>query len=628
MSWVSELYETYEKCSDLVGIPDDAGIILLPIAHSTQNAQIEAAIDEEGKFQWAKILEKDEAVTIIPVTEDSGSRGNGNNPHPLHDKLVYVAGDYAVYDEKSNIAEYFEHYITYLESWCNSQEAHHTVAPIFRYLKKKELIQDLLKEGVLVLKDGTLSDEVKIQNIPQNEVFIRFRVVSLEKNIELPWKDKTLYNSFINFYTGSQNTKDLCYISGEIIPCSDKHPSKIRYSGDKAKLFSANDNTGFTYRGRFKDRSQAVSVGYRTSQMVHNALRWLLEKQGYRRDDMAVAAWSTEGVKIPGILANPSDELFSNGEELPRISSPGEAYGNMVKKAMKGYESNLKEKSKIVVISLDTATTGRLSVTYYKELMGSEFYKNLQYWYVSCSWEILYKSKTDKTVRMVGTPSPKDIVEAAYGVEQSGNLVVKTELIKATMKRLLPCIIDRTEIPADIVQSAYHKVLVPMSMSHYSWDKCIGITCALIRKRKLKEEWSMDVYGNPESPEYLCGRLLAVMDALEQWALDKAEEVRPTNAIKYFNQFAQNPNKTYAIIRKNLNPYIIRLGVKNCRWMTDIWESISESLSEEKLVQLKNLDGRFILGFDCQRKAIRDEKERRKAAREAKQQKGVSEEEE
>jgi hypothetical protein len=30
----------------------------------------------------------------------------------------------------------------------------------------------------------------------------------------------------------------LCYISGENIVISNKHPSKIRYPGDKAKLIS------------------------------------------------------------------------------------------------------------------------------------------------------------------------------------------------------------------------------------------------------------------------------------------------------------------------------------------------------------------------------------------------------
>ncbi len=33
-------------------------------------------------------------MTIIPVTEKSGSRTAGKEPHPLCDNLRYLAGDY------------------------------------------------------------------------------------------------------------------------------------------------------------------------------------------------------------------------------------------------------------------------------------------------------------------------------------------------------------------------------------------------------------------------------------------------------------------------------------------------------------------------------------------------------
>ncbi|WP_279288502.1 type I-C CRISPR-associated protein Cas8c/Csd1 [Clostridium algidicarnis] len=102
MSWIQKLYDTYENCRSEVGIPgtDERRITLLPIAHSTQNAQIEVVINGYGEFLRARALDKGEVVTIIPVTEDSATRGNGIVPHPLCDKLQYVAGDYTIYVEK------------------------------------------------------------------------------------------------------------------------------------------------------------------------------------------------------------------------------------------------------------------------------------------------------------------------------------------------------------------------------------------------------------------------------------------------------------------------------------------------------------------------------------------------
>ena len=47
MGWIQELYETYENSKELVGLVDETGNVLLPIGHSTQNAQVEVAINLE-----------------------------------------------------------------------------------------------------------------------------------------------------------------------------------------------------------------------------------------------------------------------------------------------------------------------------------------------------------------------------------------------------------------------------------------------------------------------------------------------------------------------------------------------------------------------------------------------------
>ena len=78
-------------------------------------------------------------------------------------------------------------------------------------------------------------------------------------------------------------------------------------------------------------------------------------------------------------------------------------------------------------------------------------------------------------------------------------------------------------------------------------------------------------------------------------------------------------------------PYIRRLGVK-AKWLLDIKEDISYQLvqcsnkpeennsKEEFSIMKRDLDGRFALGFDCQRKEIREEIKRRKEENEKKKQ--------
>lgn len=97
MAWMKRLAETYDLYQDLAGIVKDGQPVLLPVSHSTINAQIEVTLNEKGEFVQGKVVEKGDEVTIIPVTEDSAARSSGVAPHPLCDKLCYVAGDYSLF---------------------------------------------------------------------------------------------------------------------------------------------------------------------------------------------------------------------------------------------------------------------------------------------------------------------------------------------------------------------------------------------------------------------------------------------------------------------------------------------------------------------------------------------------
>ena len=95
MSWISDLYDTYEQNFDMNLLDFTTDATPLPISHSTQNAQVEITIDMDGEFIHAEaITDKTQALTLIPVTEDSIARSSGPCAHPFEDKLEYIAGDY------------------------------------------------------------------------------------------------------------------------------------------------------------------------------------------------------------------------------------------------------------------------------------------------------------------------------------------------------------------------------------------------------------------------------------------------------------------------------------------------------------------------------------------------------
>ena len=350
LSWIQKLYDTYENCRSEVGVVrTDGKTPLLPIAHSTQNAQIEIALNGDGDFIRARVLEKDEAVTIIPVTEDSATRSSGIAPHPLCDKLQYIAGDYTNYVDKKKGEEFYDKYIEQLEGWCYSTYSNRKVSAILNYLKKKALIADLVEQKILLCDDnGLLSKGVKMGAGDQSDAFIRFKVEIPNEEESAVWLDLDVYGSSINYYLSLQEDKDLCYVTGREIPCSEKHPAKVRHTGDKSKLISANDNASFTYRGRLgdkNDKNKVVSVGYETSQKAHNALRWLIDKQGYKNGDQVVVAWGTKNQDIPEILEDTEDGIFGQ-EETPAVSTETE-FAARLSRSIAGYGSDLDTKAEI-----------------------------------------------------------------------------------------------------------------------------------------------------------------------------------------------------------------------------------------------------------------------------------------
>lgn len=612
MSWINSLYETYNNCLDVVGVIDNDETVLLPISHSTQNAQIEITIDMNGNFKRANKVDKKDAVTIIPVTEDSGSRGNGNFPHPLCDKLCYIARDYSHYNKKKDMSEYFNTYIGQLGKWCNSEFAHEKAVAVWRYLSKSNTIKDLIDEKVLEFDDkGALSDKVnKIQGLSQLDSFVRFIVQNDENNKteSKVWKDKSLYNSFIKYYNKTKIELDNCYITGELVPCSDKHPSKVRNSGDKAKLISANDSSGFTYRGRFTEKNQAASVGYEASQKAHNALRWLIQKQGYTRDGAAIVSWAINGAEIP----NPCDDTDDLFEEVSDNNvDTAISYAKRLNKAIDGYRVDLTTSTKIVVMAVDAATTGRLSITYYREINGSEFLDRILEWHLQCSWKHFYKKNEEGYYAFIGAPSPREIAITAFGIDQNGMLKANDKLIRSTVERLLPCIVDGRKIPYDIVNAAFNNATRPMAMTPYNWQRVLSNTCAIIKKyryEKNKEVWNMALDLNNRDRSYLFGRLLAVADMAESITYEYGEK-RETNAKRYMNIFSKRPAKTWKIIAERLIPYFNKMHVGQRLNYENMINEIA-SMFEDGAFNNEALSELYLLGYYCQSDFMKSKKDK------------------
>ena len=638
MSWLEKCYETYENCQQEIGIQkfqaegDKRGYVpLLPVAHTTQLVNIEVELDQNGDFQDARLLAKDEQTTIIPCTEESSARTSGVVPHPLVDKLQYIAADYPAYGGTKKPG--WNLYHTQLQDWCSSPYADAKVCAVLRFLEKGCLVASLVKKHILFLDEnskmptkwtGNKDEKPKIletlASADQTESFVRFRVGGIDLA-----QDEAVRESFIHYYEMKQQRVDYCTVQGKQMAVSTLSPYKIRNPGDRAKLISSNDSTNYTYRGRFFTAEQALSIGYETTQKAHSALRWLISKQGCSNGDQTVVVWGTKGELIPDITADSmdlGDDFAAAFAQLgqPQLPPATESeYAERFNKAIQGYGKALDEKANTVVMILDSATQGRLSIRYYRELAGSELMKNITDWHRNFAWKLNYRSAAEsaepgqkpkwKRVSFWGAPSPADIAKAAYGEKAD------KKIIQQTVERLVPCITEGKYLPRDLMLSAVHRATAGIGLEPWEYQKTCGIACALIcgyYHRNKKEDFVMTdgkyVDETIDDRSYLFGRILACAEQIERRVQSQTGETRPTNAERLRLVFVQRPAKTTALLQQKLTPYLNRMranGVSRDKRYSTLQELVGR-LGAEKYTN-KPLNELYLLGYACQMMDFREE---------------------
>lgn len=604
MAWIEKLYATYERCADKVA---PVGHDLWPQSHIVKKAHVEIAIDTAGNFRRARKLDWSNSPTLIPATEESAGRTSGISPHPLCEELSYCAADLP-----GSVTERLEKYKALLKAWRDSEFNHPKVDSILAYVEKGAVWSDLNGEKLFpVTTEDARGNKTKVAD---DKVFLRWVVEGGHDPCFNTWDDKALIVAWVRFDTQQNSTEGFCMVTGKPARIAQSHPRFIRRAGDGAKLISANDFDGYTFRGRFTEQKkdyekQACSVSYEVTQKAHNALRWLINRQSYR--DMATGqvfvSWSIGGTNVPDPLISTlalilgSDVNAANGDESSSAhpGDAGEFFALKLRQAIAGYRSKLDPSDDIVVMGLDSATPGRMAITYYRELKGSEFLDRIERWHSQYAWP----QDFGKNNKFVGAPAPRDIAEAAYSIRMD------EKLRKATVERLLPCIIDSQPIPRDLVVSITRRAANRVGLEHWDWEKTLGIACALFRGHSTSQgkEFQMALEEERTTRDYLFGRLLAVAEHIEGRALFIAGETRDPTAARLMQRFADRPASTWKTIELALSPSKSRLRNSRhgfLRAMEKLLDEIAGSFAVDDFTSDRALSGEFLLGYHCQRQAL------------------------
>ncbi len=654
MGLLAKAYETYEHHRSMIGVGRDGFSAMVPVGHILQKAQITISLDSQGKFIGAQSVqaqqksddEKDDDVkTIIPATEESANRTSKIAPHPLSDQLKYLACDKGAKDK----GDHYNAYLEGLKKWAASEYSHPKLTPILAYIEGGTILQDLAKAKLIELDD---------QGRPakgSDKYLVRWEVQLGDDTGEAAacWKDKSLFEAFENYYRSQKKEVSVfCMLSGKTEPPVQSHPKGIIASSYGAKLISSNDDTGFTFRGRFTDADQACTVGYEASQKAHSALQWLALNQGVMMGEgRTFLCWNPEGHDVPPIMtplpivpleeSDPEEQGLEEEEEAPISSN----YKKRLARTLAGFKKDLPDHESVIIAVFDAATTGRLSLTYYQELAASAFLERVEHWYGGCAFPYLNRSSadagagddtatteasTEETTETAGrdpkknapisTPSLFQIVECAYGVERQGSLRLELDerLKKEQLQRLLPCVVEKAPIPLDLAAALANRasrllVYSPRGLKggYYSSNRhrVLFTACAVIRKARNdrigKEEWTMELDPQKEDRSYQFGRLLALMEKVERDTYEK-DETREPNAIRLQELFRTRPLYGADLIHRQLAPYFARLspGLRSYykRTIGEVFEIIDRCCASSLLE--RPLEDTYLLGYYLQRQEL------------------------
>ena len=97
MAWLKTLAETYDVYGHLAGVDKNEQAVLLPVSHSTFNAQIEVALDLDGNFRglpedWSDGTANPDTRRLLALTANLAV---GDGPYPDLAPAYLYSGPYA-----------------------------------------------------------------------------------------------------------------------------------------------------------------------------------------------------------------------------------------------------------------------------------------------------------------------------------------------------------------------------------------------------------------------------------------------------------------------------------------------------------------------------------------------------
>ncbi len=203
-------------------------------------------------------------------------------------------------------------------------------------------------------------------------------------------------------------------------------------------------------------------------------------------------------------------------------------------------------------MAVDSATPGRLAIVYYRALKAPSSCERIEDWHESCAWRHISldqvqdqqsgKLKMLYPFSLVLLPQPI-LRKPSYGRRLDDKLrKARSNACSPVSWTVSPSrviLLSRWSGGRPIGRESETRMKKIRGMEIYMEENSQHRLCIIRKHKDGKENYEMAL-DEQKDERYLYGRLLALRKILEEWALNKAKENRPTNAARLHATILRN----------------------------------------------------------------------------------------
>ncbi|MEC5270113.1 type I-C CRISPR-associated protein Cas8c/Csd1 [Heyndrickxia coagulans] len=522
---------------------------LPPVGYARRSYQWFVVITHDDRFEFIQADRGEQRV--IP----NRSRASGVSPILLTDKAEYV---FKLPKNPANAKRAAECHLAYMKLLKECCEA-----------TRNELVQKIVQ--ILERQDWQIPDGMKSTDV------ILFRTEAgdfphEDNKVKKFWEDFLIKNS------SKEENDSVCFICGRSAPAVKRHTIEFSVGKERTKLISANESAYLSYG---LENSEIAPTCFECEQKYGQALSYLLRKYANKKQHGGPHMMEIGNVTYVYWARQNDPETTSM---FTFLSDPDPVAVRRILSSPFKRAENHGSLDRICILAL-SANKARMVVRDYAEP---------PVWKVKNQIRQFFDAQ-----QIVGAPKPASIYLLAACMYRDG----RKEMQKEDVQDWMNWAIYGKRLSGRIIAKMVKRIQARGGMA---WIHAAAIKSWLISQKK--EEWTVDLDQVRVTPAYLCGRLFAVLEAVQYEAVKGNETI----ASRFYAAASSTPRTIFGLLMRNSKWHLSKISKENkgyeVRYQQRI-QLITGQLKEFPAVLDLQGQAEFALGYYHERQDIYKKKE-------------------